>query len=519
MDLSVRLAPCDKTRWSVVAPADIGFEECEVAVSQSWQARLQGLEVYFKPRVFIILFLGFSSGLPLLLVLSTLSARLADSGVDLSTIGLFGYVFLPFVVKFLWAPIIDKLPLPVLTTTFGQRRGWLLFLQPCLMIAIFGLGQADPAIDPFRTAMMAMIVSFFAASQDIVIDALRIEILDKHELGAGTANHVVGYRIGMWVAGAGALILADRQGWPSAYAVMAALIIVGVITVLFLNEPKKRAEIDEGDQPEVQYQSLALLISVGIALLTFFWIQDRYGVRDGVIGGMAVALFSMALWFFFGQSSAFRQATIDPYRDFFVRNGVTVAVIILTFVSFFKASDVLLTQIANPFYLDVGFSLKEIGKVSGTFGFFITFVGSYVAGLLIYRIGIMACLWISGILMMLSNLMFALQAHVGADIALFYVTIFVENASGGMGTTAFVAYLASLCNQRYTALQYALLSSFMQVLGKLVFVPSSGFLAESDFFIMSSLAGLPALLLLWWLGRKVQIADPPQPMAAAGSSA
>jgi PAT family beta-lactamase induction signal transducer AmpG len=191
--------------------------------------------------------------------------------------------------------------------------------------------------------------------------------------------------------------------------------------------------------------------------------------------------------------------------------------VILAFISLFKTSDVLLTLMANPFYLDVGFTKSQIAWVSGTFGFLITFAGSYIAGVLIYRIGIMTSLWISAILMMSSNLMFALQAYVGADYALFHLTILIENLSGGMGTTAFVAYLASLCNRRYTAVQYALLTSFMQMLGKLVIVPGSGFLVEGmgwiNFFVLSCLAGIPALILLWWLSKRVSVTMP-EPAAA-----
>jgi PAT family beta-lactamase induction signal transducer AmpG len=209
---------------------------------------------------------------------------------------------------------------------------------------------------------------------------------------------------------------------------------------------------------------------------------------------------------------------IDPFRDFLERNGLTVALVILSFISLFKASDVLLTLMANPFYLEIGFTKSQIAWVSGTFGFFVTFFGAYGAGVLIYRIGILRGLWISAVLMMASNLMFALQAYVGANYPLFHLTILIENVSGGMGTTAFVAYLASLCNVRYTAVQYALLTSFMQMLAKFIIVPSSGFLVEGvgwvNFFVLSSAAGLPALALLWWLGRQAATSLPHEAAAS-----
>ena len=489
-------------------------------MSNSWQTRLQGLEVYLDRRVLAVLFLGFSSGLPLLLILKTLSTWLAEVEVDKSTIGLFGFVLAPYTFKFIWAPFMDRMSLPPLTTLFGRRRGWLLASQFCLMAAIFGLGQTDPTVDLFMTALAAFMVAFFSASQDIVIDAYRIELLTDDQQGAGAANIVTGYRIGMWVAGAGALYIADQAGWSSAYTVMALLILIGVVTVLTLPEPDIDAPSQAAGQTAITDHSQRnrfLILSAGLGVLLALIIGDQYGLRTGMIGGLITAALFAALSILFSRSSAFREGAIEPFQDFFLRNGVTIAVVILAFISLFKASDVLLTLMANPFYLETGFTKSEIAWVSGTFGFFVTFLGSYIAGLLIYRIGIMPGLWISGILMMASNLMFALQAYVGANYGLFHVTILIENLSGGMGTTAFVAYLASLCNRRYTAVQYALLTSFMQMLGKYVIVPSSGFLVEGvgwiQFFVLSSLAGIPALILLWWLGKRVSITVP-EPVAA-----
>jgi len=490
-------------------------------LSEGWQSRLKGLEVYLDTRVIAVLFLGFSSGLPILLILKTLSAWLADVGVEKSTIGLFGFVLAPYAFKFLWAPFMDRMPLPPLTLLFGRRRGWLLASQACLIVAILGLGQTNPMIDPFMTALMAFLVAFFSASQDIVIDAYRIEILREDQQGAGAANIVTGYRIGMWVAGAGALYIADQAGWSMAYAIMALLMLIGVATVLLLPEPQSEEptsrDPDElsDDRPS---NAIPLIVAVGVGLFLGLVIWDQYDLRTGIVGGLLTALIFAGLSALFGRSSAFRDGAIQPFQDFFKRNGLTIALVILAFISLFKASDVLLTLMANPFYLEVGFTKSQIAWVSGTFGFLVTFAGAYVAGGLIYRIGILPSLWISGILMMASNLMFALQAYVGADYTLFHLTILIENLSGGMGTTAFVAYLASLCNRRYTAVQYALLTSFMQMLGKFVIVPSSGFLVEGvgwiQFFVLSSIAGLPALMLLWWLGKTVRLTSKTEPIAA-----
>jgi MFS transporter, PAT family, beta-lactamase induction signal transducer AmpG len=486
-------------------------------------ARAGAFEVYLDRRVIGILFLGFASGLPIMLVLRTLSAWLEEAGVDKATIGLFAFTFAPYTFKFAWAPVMDRLPLPVLTRWFGRRRGWLLPTQLCLIVAIWGLGQTSPGEDLYMTALLALIVSFFSASQDIVIDAYRIELLEQHQLGAGSANAVTGYRIGMWVASAGALWIADLAGWSAAYTAVALLVLVGVIAVLLMPEPA-HVEWRRGDGDALNladHRQLAFLMLLAAMLGAFcgVLIGSGYGTRAGWIGGVAVAVVLAGLFAMLGNSApAFRQAVIDPFRDFFERNGATVALVILAFISVFKASDVLLTLMANPFYLETGFTKSQIAWVSGTFGFLVTFIGSYGAGLLIYRMGILRGLWIGAVLMMASNLMFALQAWVGADYALFHLTILIENVSGGMGTTAFIAYLASLCNVRYTAVQYALLTSFMQMLAKFVIVPSSGFLVEGlgwvPFFVMSSAAGVPALALLWWLGRRTAAPAPDQAPAA-----
>ena len=474
----------------------------------------QGLEVYLNRRVMAVLLLGFSSGLPFLLIGGTLSARLAEAEVDISTIGLFGFVLAPYTLKFLWAPLMDKAPLPPLTTLLGRRRGWLIAAQLGLMAAIFGLGQADPLGDLRLTALAAFAVAFFSASQDIVIDAYRIEILAEDQQGAGAATVVTGYRFGMWVAGAGALFLAHLAGWPAAYAAMALLVLVGLATTLLSPEPDDDGAADAPPAPESTRTGHAgtlriLGVAAGLGLLAGLLLGRSQGMETGLLVGGGVFAAAGALLLAFSRTRAIREGAIEPFQDFFARNGVTAALVILVFISLFKASDVLISLIANPFYIGLGFTKQDIAWVSGTFGFAVVFLGSYLAGALIYRIGLLASLWISGVLMMGSNLMFALQAMAGDDYALFHLTIFVENLSGGMGTTAFVAYLASLCNRRYTAVQYALLTSFMQILGKFVIVPSSGFLVEAlgwvPFFFLSAAAGAPALLLLWWLSRNIAV--------------
>jgi MFS transporter, PAT family, beta-lactamase induction signal transducer AmpG len=398
--------------------------------------------VYRDPRVVAVLFLGFSSGLPLALTFGTLTFWLAEAGVDKSAIGLFALAGVAYGWKFVWAPLVDRVPLPGLTRVFGRRRGWLLLCQIALIVSILALGASDPAESLSATAVLAVLVAFCSASQDIVIDAYRVEILDERQQGAGAAVIVIGYRIAMLVSGAGALFVAAWFGWFAAYATMAALILVGVATVLLSPEPRVAAE----PMPAPP---------------------------------------SLTLWL--------RQTVVEPFAEFLRRNRWQTALVILLFIMFYKLGDALLGIMANPFYVEMGFTKQEVASVVKTFGLFATLAG-----------GIVASLWVCGILQMVSNLLFAAQAYVGHDVAFLALTIGVENLAGGMGTAAFVAYLSSLCNVHYTATQYALLTSFMAQT-RTVLASGGGVLAEHldwiSFFLLTTLAASPAFLFLWWLSR------------------
>ncbi|MDX6750045.1 AmpG family muropeptide MFS transporter [Geminicoccaceae bacterium 1502E] len=429
-------------------------------------AWLKSWEAYRDRRVLAVLLLGFASGLPILLVGSTLSAWLREAEVSRSGIGLFAYVFAPYTLKFAWAPLMDRLALPPFTSWLGRRRGWMLATQIGLLLAILGLAQTSPATGLAATAIMALLVAFFSASQDIVIDAYRVEILPEEKLGAGAGVVVLGYRVGMWVAGAGTLFAAEAAGWTMAYSMVAGFVLVGMATVLLIEEPAaSRDALPSGLQRPKE------------------WLRD---------------------------------AVIEPFADFFARHGVRVALVILAFISLYKASDVLLMLMTNPFYLDIGFSKGDIAEVSGTFGIFATIAGGLAGGMLVFRMGILPSLLVAGVLQAASNLMFAALAVIGPSKGFFYLTVMVENLTGGMGTSAFVAYLSSLCNLHYTAVQYALLTSFMQMLGKYVIVPMSGFYADwlgtwELFFVTSTLFSLPGLLLVLYLQRRLRIERAPAP--------
>ncbi len=416
-------------------------------------------KVYFDRRVLTILFLGFSSGLPLLLVFSTLSLWLKDEGITKTVIGIFALVRTPYTFKFLWAPLIDRLPFPFLAARLGRRRAWVVATQVALMAAILALATTTPSLTPGLTAVFAVLVAFCSASQDIVIDAYRIEILAEEQQGAGAAMIVGGYRVGMLMAGAGAISLADVLSWHAVYSIMAAMVVVGLVTILLSPEPKEPA----AGRPE----------------------EDDDGVGFGWLRGAVVA----------------------PFSDFMRRDGW---VFILLFIMLYKLGDAYLGVMANPFYVEMGFTKNEIAAVSKVFGLGATIVGGLIGGVLVFRYGIRTSLLICGVLMAASNLVFAVQAMVGHSVPMLMVTIAVENLTGGMGTTAFVAYLSSLCNMAYTATQYALLSSFM-AFARDVLSASSGWLADHvdwvTFFVVTTFAALPGLVLLVWMIRRF----PPEP--------
>ncbi|MBI1208602.1 MAG: MFS transporter [Azospirillum sp.] len=417
--------------------------------------------VYLDRRVGVVLLLGFASGLPLALTGATLSVWLAESGLKLTAIGLFSLVGLPYSLKFLWAPLIDRLPLPVLDRCFGRRRAWGLASQLCLMLALIGLGLTDPRSDPWWTACLAVVVAFCSASQDIVIDAYRVESLEPHQFGAGAATYVLGYRFGMLASGAGALYLASALPWREVYFAMAALVLVGMATLLLSGEPAAKVRRDRA---------------------------QGQGVGAWLYG-----------------------AVVAPFTDFMSRPAWAI---VLGFIVVFKLGDVLVGVMAMPFYLDLGFSKIEIANVTKLFGLLATIAGGFIGGALVHRLGIMRGVLVCGVLQMVSNLTFAVLAMVGHDLGMLMVTVTIENICGGMATAAFVAYLSSLCSVAYTATQYALLSSLFAFSRDVLGASGgwfSGQLGWVGYFVLCTAAALPGLALFLVLcGRSLA----PQPVAA-----
>jgi MFS transporter, PAT family, beta-lactamase induction signal transducer AmpG len=405
-------------------------------------ALLASLRVYGDRRMLAILLMGFASGLPLALTGSTLAIWLKESGVSLTAIGLFALVGLSYNLKFLWAPVVDRVALPGLTRMLGRRRSWALCIQAALALALLAMGTSDPASQPWRVALIAVLVAFLSASQDIVIDAYRVELLSEAEQGAGAAATQTGYRIGMIASGAGALYVAAFLDWFWAYAAMAALVLVGAATVLMTREPKVTARAPGG---------------------------------------------------------AFRAAILEPFLDFARRRAWLV---ILIFVVLYKFGDALAGVMSSPFYIAIGFSKTDIANIAKLFGLVASITGLWLGGILVYRRGVMPALMLCGILQMLSNLMYVVQLWSGPDVGMLKLTIAVENVTGGMSSAAFVAYLSRLCSPAYTATQYALLSA-LAATARTVLASSGGWFADrmgwAPFFVLATIACLPGLMLLGWL--------------------
>jgi len=426
--------------------------------------------VYFDPRVLTIMVLGFSSGLPLALTGSTLTRRLAETGIDRTTIGLFAMVSLPYALKFCWAPLVDRLPLPFLTKRLGQRRSWALLAQVGLIAAIAGLGGCDPSVDVGRVATLAVIVAFLSASQDIVVDAYRVEALSVERQAAGAAIYVLGYRLGMLVSGAGALYIAEFWGWGAAFDVMAVTVLVGIAMVLAAPEPKSATPIDA--EAEARAIGERLTRSVGGPE----WM------------GRAAAWFEIAV--------------IQPFTRFTRRDGWILA---LLFIALYKAGDNVAGQMTQPFYVDLGFTKAEVAGVTKVFGLWAMIVGGLVGGVMVDKLGLLRGLMVGGVLQMVSNLGFVALAWVGHDLTALAGVVAVENVCGGIATAAFVAYLSSLCDASFSATQYALLSSFFKIGGDAA-AATSGFIASGlawpAFFAASTIAALPGLVVLAFLARR-----------------
>ncbi|TDS76258.1 MFS transporter [Comamonas sp. JUb58] len=432
-----------------------------VTASPARRSWADTFRVYTEPASLRMLALGFSAGLPLLLVLGTLSFWLRKAGIDRSTIGYLSWVGLAYAFKWVWSPLVDRLPLPGLTRLLGRRRSWLLLAQGLVIAGLLGMAWVDPQLHLKHVVWCALAVAFGSATQDIALDAYRIESADADRQAALAATYQTGYRIAMIWAGAGVLWLValglqegagdyQRQAWGFAYMVMAASMLVGVVTVLLSPEPAAK--------PMTPARNAAQ------------WLQE---------------------------------ALVAPFADFIGRYGWH-AVLILALIAIYRISDVVMGIMANPFYVDMGYTEAEVASVSKIFGVIMTLVGAFIGGVISMRIGVMRVLMLGAVLSAGSNLLFAWLATRGHDLVGLIAVVSADNLAGGIASAAFIAYLSSLTNVNYSATQYALFSSMMMLLPKWiagfsgVYVDHFGY---AQFFVSTALLGLPVLVLVWLASR------------------
>lgn len=434
----------------------------------SWR---EAFAVYLHRRVLAMLFLGFSAGLPFLLVFSTLSAWLRDLGVTRTAIGFFAWVGITYSIKVVWAPVVDRMPIPFLTRALGKRRSWMLTAQLGIAAGLLGMAFTDPTTDLVQVAVFALLVAFSSATQDISIDAYRIEAVVKERQAAMAATYILGYRLALLVAGAGALYIATYASWPNAYFTMAALTLIGMATALAVSEP-----VHHKDSQNVMFEQRVISFMSRSASLPD-WLRSAIA---WVIG-----------------------AVICPFADFFTRNGWW-AIVILIFIGVFRLSDLVMGIMANPFYLDLGFTKTEIANIAKIFGFLMSVAGSFLGGAMVIRYGIMRPLLLGAVMVAATNLLFAVMAMTGPDKFWLAAVISADNISAGLSNAVFIAYLSSLTNQAYTATQYALFSSFMTLPGKVI-SGFSGVIVDGfgyvSFFVYASAIGIPAILLVLVLMR------------------
>lgn len=512
------------------------------------------------PRVIAMLMLGFSSGLPLLLIFATLSLWLREAGVQRSEITYFSWAALGYAFKFVWAPLIDKLPAPLLTGLLGQRRGWLLLAQLAVAAALVFMAFSDPATPQGLTAMAvgAVMLGFSAATQDIVIDAYRIEAVKPRLQALMAGSYVAGYRIGMFVAGAISLYLADGFGtdadnyvyaaWRSTYLLMAGAMSIGILTTVMVREPARRrasAYLNKtGDY--LRFAAVFLLfIAAFIGIysqlsgLAHAWKADgiplvrliaeptdttplnhflvtALQLLTALAGALATVWLAVKTQL--APRAMVRDTYLAPVTDFFQRYGQG-ALLILLLVGAYRISDIVLGAIANVFYSDMGFSKSEIATVTKAFGLWVTIAGGFLGGLLTLRYGVLRILMLGAVMTVLTNLLFILQAQSPGDLILLYLVIGADNLTAGLASAAFIAYLSGLTSLAFTAVQYAVLSSLMTLFPKLL-AGYAGAIVDTVgyvwFFLGASLLGIPVLLLVYLAGRVTprRRANPPLPPSA-----
>ncbi|MCU7940616.1 MAG: MFS transporter [gamma proteobacterium symbiont of Bathyaustriella thionipta] len=512
-------------------------------VNKSW---LNSVRSFLQPQVITMLFLGFSAGIPLLLIFSSLSLWLVEAGIQRSTVTYFSWAALGYSFKFLWAPLIDRLPVPFLTRLLGRRRAWLLVAQGLVISAIVLMALIDPAQGEDYLILMAfaaILLGFSSATQDIVIDAYRIESADSDLQALMSSTYIAGYRIGMLASGAGALILASYFGsekgdysytaWHWTYLCMALFMLIGVFTTLIIPEPVRNKATETKHTTRQYLQFLMLfIICIIVFVMTFVTLKSTAASAKLMLSSLSgsepissfiIETLRLMTSLIMVSVSAYVlsclklvdkelvwESYIAPVSDFFQRYGKVIALMLLIFIGFYRVSDIVLGVIANVFFQEIGFTKLQIATVVKTFGLIMTIAGGFLGGILAVRFGVMKILFVGALLTVITNLLFMLLASAGNDIVLLYLVISADNLSAGLASAAFVAFLSSLTNISFTAVQYAIFSSLMTLMPKLIggysgsIVESIGY---SNFFLVASLMGIPVLFLLYFLNKHMHLKD------------
>ncbi|MCO4753500.1 MAG: MFS transporter [Bacteriovoracaceae bacterium] len=491
-----------------------------------------------------MLFLGFSAGLPILMIFSSLSLWLREAGVERSAVTFFSWAALGYSFKFVWAPLVDKLPIPVLTKLVGRRRSWLLLSQFFIIAAICWMAMVDPATSSNSLVVMAIaavMLGFSSATQDIVIDAYRIESAESKLQGILSATYIAGYRVGMLVSGAGALALAQYFGstqdsyryeaWKYSYLLMAACMLVGVLTVLIRPEPKASQRLKDNHSAMDYARFLGLFLVTAVVFVGVFFLSSDIVatlklslgelLNNGPLAGFIIGSLRLAtavtaaagITVALGKSGLvktdmIKEGYIDPAKNFFERYGKNLALLLLCLVGLYRISDIVLGVISNVFYQDLGFSKYQITTVVKTFGLGMTLLGGFLGGTLTTRFGVIRMLWWGALLSAVTNLLFWVLAKLGANLAMLYVVISADNLAAGVASAAFIAFLSSLTDVSFTAVQYAIFSSLMTLLPKILGGYSGTFveaLGYPHFFLFTTAIGIPVLWIVHLCGKRFNL--------------
>lgn len=444
---------------------------------------LESVKTYWKPRVRSMLFLGFSAGLPYMLIFSTLSRWLREAGIERSTIGFLSWVMLAYAFKWVWSPVVDRFPIPLLTRRMGRRRSWMLFAQLIIMASLAGMALSDPEYNLTNLVLFALLTAFASATQDIAIDAYRIEAVEEDLQASMAATYMIGYRLAMIIAMAGALHIAALfdtsettyryYSWMMAYLAMAITMLVGITTTLLISEPE--AAPDSGTVMRESHIKESL---------------ERYNYIPGFIRKFLESTYN---------------AAVSPFLDFFIRYRWH-ALLILLLIGTYRISDIVLGVISNVFYADMGFTKKEVANIANIYGTVMTLVGASLGGILMVRYGVMKILFLGALLSAATNVLFSIMSAIGKSLLFLAFVISADNLSAGIATAAFIAYLSSLTNISYTATQYALFSSIMLLLPKFI-GGFSGVIVDNigyeNFFMATAIIGIPVLVLIFLANRYI----------------